>query len=356
MTLVDVQENFLCSYSEIVRRKIQKAIDKYCIKIMQYSNVTEISPTFVRVQRVDQSEASATQLPSNTIIWSTGAESHDIFVESGISADQFGFMVVTDQLHSVKHENIFGGGDCISMKSFLDQGLRFPPKAGVYAIRMAPVLSRNITRYLRKKRLTNYVPQKSFLSILNIADGEAIAINNGLAAYSMAALEWKNEIDVGFMQRFNHQQLVRCRLLYFIKYEVQAFLKIAAFNAYGMFWTYTLDYEPILIGLIFILISFSNTCVHVLYFSKRTQGITSWQNRMTTSKGIDLKHMISTYMFKIYYPIKLSIFLALIYATMCRNRYNAPYILIAEQLLTYFEIPLANAVTCFIQMGFSRIF
>jgi len=34
---------------------------------------------------------------------------------------------------------VFGGGDCVTMESFFEK--RFPPKAGVYAVRAGPFIA-----------------------------------------------------------------------------------------------------------------------------------------------------------------------------------------------------------------------
>ena len=44
---------------------------------------------------------------------STGAASHDLFKISNLDHDKNGFLLVNDNLQSLKYNNIFGGGDCI---------------------------------------------------------------------------------------------------------------------------------------------------------------------------------------------------------------------------------------------------
>jgi hypothetical protein len=50
------------------------------------------------------------------------------------------------------------------MKSFYDLGRRFPPKAGVYAVRMAPILVSNIIALARHKYLKcNKIIMKKYI-------------------------------------------------------------------------------------------------------------------------------------------------------------------------------------------------
>lgn len=87
----------------------------------------------------------------------------------GIIDNYFG---VNDHLQSVTHENIFAGGDCITIERY--KGTNFPPKAGVYAVREGPVIARNIVNYIEGKPLETYTPQSGFLALLMTADSKSI--------------------------------------------------------------------------------------------------------------------------------------------------------------------------------------
>ena len=48
-------------------------------------------------------------------------------------------------------------------------------KAGVYAVRQSKILKRNLERIYKNKNLYKYKPQKSYLSIIGITNGKALA-------------------------------------------------------------------------------------------------------------------------------------------------------------------------------------
>lgn len=49
------------------------------------------------------------------------------------------------------------------------------PKAGVFAVRQAPVLARNLIALHRGQPLARYLPQKNYLKIISLGDTMALA-------------------------------------------------------------------------------------------------------------------------------------------------------------------------------------
>ena len=62
-----------------------------------------------------------------------------------LKCDGRGFIRVRNTLQCTDHDDVFACGDCSSMDTFKGE---FPPKAGVYAVRAAPILVHNIQRRL----------------------------------------------------------------------------------------------------------------------------------------------------------------------------------------------------------------
>ena len=87
------------------------------------------------------------------------------------------------------------------MEDYAD--LPYPSKAGVYAVRAGPIIADNILAYLAEKPLTEYVPQKSFLSLLMTGDGSCIGSRFDLAFGGKWVWKMKDYIDMSFMNLFN---------------------------------------------------------------------------------------------------------------------------------------------------------
>jgi NADH dehydrogenase FAD-containing subunit len=78
-------------------------------------------------------------LPCTVPIWATGAEPQQVTADSDLEILK-GYFRVNDYLQSTSFPNIFGGGDCITMESYIHEP-NFPPKAGVYAVREGPIIA-----------------------------------------------------------------------------------------------------------------------------------------------------------------------------------------------------------------------
>lgn len=136
---------------------------------------------------------------SDWVLWATGAQPHawqrDPARRGGLAVSEEGYVQIDAHLRSVSHPNIFAAGDCAQWAQPL-------PKAGVYAVRMGPVLARNLRAALEGRPMQSYEPQSSFLSLLATADGRAIAARGQLSLSGRWAWWLKDYIDRRFIRRF----------------------------------------------------------------------------------------------------------------------------------------------------------
>jgi pyridine nucleotide-disulfide oxidoreductase family protein len=136
---------------------------------------------------------------SGLVLWATGAEAHawqrDPARRGPLSVSERGFIRIDAQLRSVSHPQVFAVGDCAEWSTPL-------PKAGVYAVRMGPVLSHNLRAALGHGHARDHRPQRHFLALLATGDGRAIASRGPFGAEGRWAWRWKDRIDRGFVARF----------------------------------------------------------------------------------------------------------------------------------------------------------
>jgi NADH dehydrogenase FAD-containing subunit len=187
--------------------------------------------------RLGQGWSEAVDASSDLVLWATGAQAHDWQLDparrGALAVDHAGFIRIDAQLRSLSHATVFAAGDCVS---WWRQAL---PKAGVYAVRMGPVLARNLREALCASRrripratcqsvthpilqptlgskswdpllepvrrlsgnYTAYRPQSRYLSLLATGNGRAIASRGGLGVEGAWVWRWKNSIDRGFLHR-----------------------------------------------------------------------------------------------------------------------------------------------------------
>lgn len=141
--------------------------------------------------------ASGLAIDCDRVIWATQAAAPDWIRHSGLATDDRGFVAVDDCLRSLSHPQVFAAGDVASM-------IHQPrPKAGVFAVRQGLPLAQNWQAALRDQPLQPFYPQRQFLSIINTADGRAIATRGRFLVAGRWAWYWKNWLDRRFMGQFH---------------------------------------------------------------------------------------------------------------------------------------------------------
>ncbi len=139
--------------------------------------------------------AGGESLPSAFTAGAAGARPQDWLGGTGLHLTD-GFVTVDRQLRSVTDPAIFAVGDC----AHLSHAPR--PKAGVYAVRAAPVLYRNLRAAASGRRLRSFRPQADYLKLISAGDRDAVADKFGLRAGGRLLWRLKDRIDRRFMARF----------------------------------------------------------------------------------------------------------------------------------------------------------
>ena len=106
-----------------------------------------------------------------------------------------GFVVINDHLQT-SDPAIFATGDCAEM-AFAPR-----PKAGVFAVRQAPVLLHNLRAALSGQPLKSYRPQSDYLKLVSLGGKRALADRSGFGFASPLLWRWKDRIDQQFMEKF----------------------------------------------------------------------------------------------------------------------------------------------------------
>lgn len=114
----------------------------------------------------------------------------------GLPVDGDGAMRVDRHLRSVSDAAVHGGGDCVAFEE------RLLPRIGVYAVRQAPVLCRNLLAFLDGGEPGSFEPQASYLWIMNLGDGTGLAARGRLWWHGRAAFRLKDLIDRRFLRLY----------------------------------------------------------------------------------------------------------------------------------------------------------
>jgi selenide,water dikinase len=134
------------------------------------------------------------RIASDFTIGAAGGVPHEWLAHCGMAMHD-GYLVVDDQLRSISHPEIYGAGDCVH----LHDSPR--PKAGVFAVRAAPVLAWNLRADLTGAQRHSFRPQRNFLKLVSLGGKEALAEKAGWTWSGPAMWRWKDAIDRRFMEK-----------------------------------------------------------------------------------------------------------------------------------------------------------
>jgi NADH dehydrogenase FAD-containing subunit len=189
ITLASSRDRVLPNLPEKAGRLAQESLSQRGIQILSNFRVGSMGKGLARSQ-------SGIDVPYDVAILTIGIMPQGIFFGSGVETAEDGAFLVNDYLQSTSYPEIFGGGDCIAIKG---KRLR---RVGVYAVREAPVLFRNLLAVLRGQPLIPFKPQKRYLLIFNLGDGSGLLVWGSWVWKGKLAFTFKNYLDTSFMAKF----------------------------------------------------------------------------------------------------------------------------------------------------------
>ncbi|WP_116133684.1 selenide, water dikinase SelD [Tropicimonas sp. IMCC34043] len=134
-------------------------------------------------------------IPSSFVLGAAGARPHDWIGRLGLDSHE-GYICVDEHLRSTSDPAVFASGDCAHL------GFAPRPKAGVYAVRAAPILFANLRAELAGTRPRRFRPQKDYLKLISLGGKSALADKGGRSLSLPGLWLWKDRIDRRFMDKF----------------------------------------------------------------------------------------------------------------------------------------------------------
>jgi selenide,water dikinase len=187
VSLIEARPHITADLPGGPRRALMRALEKAGVQVITGARLESVSADAVTL-------GDGTRLPSALTLSAAGARPHDWLGETGLALHE-GYVSVDAHLRSTSHPNIFASGDC----AHLTHAPR--PKAGVYAVRAAPVLARNLEAVLRGTgQLERFRPQGDYLRLISLGGQRALAARNGFSASGGWVWRWKDRIDREFME------------------------------------------------------------------------------------------------------------------------------------------------------------
>ncbi len=186
ITLLEADDELLAAEHASLRRALAKALSRLGITVR----------TGVRAEAGNADGVvlpGGEVLPADFIAVSAGAHPAPWIGESALATER-GFLSVDARLRSLSHPHVFAAGDI----AHLSHAPR--PKAGVYAVREAPVLATNLLAAAGGEALQDYAPQADYLRLVTLGAKRALASKWGLTLGLPWLWHWKDRIDRRFMR------------------------------------------------------------------------------------------------------------------------------------------------------------
>lgn len=189
VTLIEASDTALAGMNAKTRDTLLGEMAAQGITLRLNARAAEIGADHVRLEGGEALRADIT-------IGATGARPQDWLAQTGLARVD-GFVAVDDQLRSLSDDRVYAVGDCAHM------GFAPRPKAGVYAVRQAPILYHNLRAGLTGRARKRYKPQSDYLKLVSTGRKAAVADKAGMR--SSGALLWrlKDRIDRKFMAKFH---------------------------------------------------------------------------------------------------------------------------------------------------------
>lgn len=189
ITLIEAGADILRETNSGTRRKLRAELARAAIEVRTdavIAGITEAGVTLDGDERL---------IPASFVVSAAGATPHAWLKGTALALEQ-GYICVDRTLQSTNTPHVFAAGDC----AHLTHSPR--PKAGVFAVRQAPVLYDNLRADLAGRSLRPFRPQKSYLKLISTGRKSAITDKWGIGLSGSWVWRLKDHIDQKFMQQF----------------------------------------------------------------------------------------------------------------------------------------------------------
>lgn len=188
VTVLEATSEALTGIGAPARAALLRHMERMGITLKTGVTVSGVTPGAVVLN-------DGTVIDAQLTVGAAGARPHGWLKDTGLDLHE-GFLTVDPQLRTVTDPAIYATGDCAHMAH--DPR----PKAGVFAVRQAPVLYDNLRADLTGRQRRSYRPQGGYLKLISTGGKGAVADKFGLWLDGGWLWAWKDRIDHKFMEKF----------------------------------------------------------------------------------------------------------------------------------------------------------
>lgn len=187
VTVID-RSTILHEAGETAQRELREELRGLGVVIRENVEVEEVCANHLVASWAGETE----ELPTDFVVGAAGAHPFPWLSELGLATTN-GFIDIGETLQTTTDPHVFAAGDCAHL-TFDPR-----PKAGVFAVREAPYLAKNIRALLHGKNLDTFDPQVDYLKLISLGRKSAGADKFGRFTKGPAMWKLKDRIDRKFM-------------------------------------------------------------------------------------------------------------------------------------------------------------
>lgn len=187
--LIKASSDLLAELRPPARNTLIRELNASDVEVILNTQATKVS------ERGVHTGSDGALIEANFVVSAAGAQPHAWLENTGLQLSD-GYIAVDETLQAIGSPGIFAAGDC----AHLTHAPR--PKAGVFAVRQAPILYANLRADLSGGTLRPYKPQKDYLKLISTGRKSAVTDKWGIGLSGEWVWRLKDRIDQKFMDQF----------------------------------------------------------------------------------------------------------------------------------------------------------
>lgn len=196
VTIVEGGDDPLRSVGGRARRALIARMDTEGVQVLTGARVAAVEPAGVTLE-------DGQTIPARLTVAAAGAVPYDWLADSGLPVTD-GYVRVGETLQVEGRPDLFAVGDCAHLTHDPRE------KAGVFAVRQAPILTENLRAALKGLPAPKtYSPQTDYLKLISTGSKTAAMDRNGLSLHGALLWRWKDHIDRKFMDSLTDLPVMR---------------------------------------------------------------------------------------------------------------------------------------------------
>ena len=189
LMLISRSDRLLRRYSARASRRVTAELERRGVMVSLGCSVDEATPG-----RVACSDGRRPEF--DVLVVATGLRAPEVVGRLGLALGEKGGLLVGRTLQSVDDPRVLAVGDCADLRGHALE--RF----GVFAVRQSPILLHNLAALITGEPLSEFHPQKRWLSILNLGADTGLALWGPVHWQGRLALRLKDRIDRRFLAQY----------------------------------------------------------------------------------------------------------------------------------------------------------